>query len=70
MGSLWVSDPIISRMISVIKFISLTVHEQSMLLREIWDLFNLGQFDPINPMIPLSGAHCNESFLMAKMMHN
>ncbi len=24
-----------------------------MLLRDIWDLINLGQFDPINPKIPL-----------------
>ena len=35
-----------------------------MLLRDIWDLFNLSQFDPINQMIPLtlislSRARCN-----------
>jgi hypothetical protein len=34
-----------------------------MLLRDIWGLLNLGQFDPINQMIqltvtPLSRAHC------------
>jgi hypothetical protein len=33
-------------------------------MRDIWYLFNLGQFDPINQMIPLtviplSGAHPN-----------
>jgi len=28
-----------------------------MLLRDIWDLFNLGLLDPINRIIPLSGAH-------------
>jgi hypothetical protein len=25
-----------------------------MLLRDIWDLFNLGQFAPINQMIPIT----------------
>ena len=30
-----------------------------MLLRDIRYMFNLGEFDPINQMIPLSGAHCN-----------
>jgi hypothetical protein len=34
-----------------------------MLLRDVWNLLSLGQFDPMNQMlsltvIPLSGAHC------------
>ncbi len=52
-----ITDPI-NRMITI-TYILLT---HSMLLRDNWDLINLGQFDPINQiipltMIPLSGAH-------------
>jgi hypothetical protein len=39
-----------------------------MLLRDIWDLFSMVQFDPINQMIlltmiPLSSTHCVNSFI-------
>ncbi len=38
-----------------------------MLLRDIWDLFNLSQSDPINQvipliMVPLGGAHYSSGF--------
>ncbi len=44
-------------------------------LEDIWDLINLGWFDPINQMIlltviPLSGAHCiiKISFMTNKLL--
>jgi hypothetical protein len=43
--------------------------KQSSLLRDIWDFFNLGQFDPISQMIPLTvipliGNHCTVILLL------
>jgi hypothetical protein len=38
-----ITDPF-NQMMTITKFICI----QSMPLRDIWDLFNLGQFDPIN----------------------
>ncbi len=29
-----------------------------MQLRDMWDLFNIGQFDPLKQMIPLSSVNC------------
>ena len=41
----------IDQMITITKLIFFT---QSYLLRDKWDLINLGQFDPINWIIPLT----------------
>ncbi len=27
------------------------------MLKDIWDMLNLGEFDPINQMIPVNGNH-------------
>jgi hypothetical protein len=57
-----ITDPIY-QMIAITKYMSY----KSMPLRDIWDLFNLGQFNLINWMIPLTvipliGAHCSTYF--------
>jgi hypothetical protein len=61
----------IHRMITITKQISI----QSMLLRDIWGLFDLGQFDPINQMIlltmiPLSGIHCSIASIHMSLLFN
>ncbi len=55
----------INRMITIIKF----NHIQSKLLRDIWNLVKLGQFDSINRLIlltviPLSDAHFSSLMLI------
>jgi hypothetical protein len=43
-----------------------------MLLRDIWDLFSLGQFDPKKRLIPVSSTHCTPKLkiLAEKMTGN
>ena len=60
--TLWqtITDPN-NKMITITEYIS---HTKSMPLRDIWNLINLGHFDPINWMIPLtviplSSTHCS-----------
>ncbi len=45
-----------------------------MLLRDIWDWFNMGHFNPINQMItlimiPFSGVHCNNNIWDLSSFH-
>jgi hypothetical protein len=49
LSGMTITDPI-NQMITITKYI---ISIQSIILRGIWDLFNLVQFDSLNRMIPL-----------------